>query len=251
MDRVFVFDLDDTLMWTEWIYNQAFLKLIMYLIDIWEKRIPSAGFLAQRLEHLTHEMVKEINPATGEPFGYSAERHPQTFVKFYKELCEEGWGEFSKLHAEAIKRIGYEIFSPANYIKAGLVPGAAEVFNYLKRKKDWLFLLTKGDKKVQEEKIAALGLDKVVLGYKIVSWNKTPDDFRFFKKSFKDCRCYSVGNSYFSDIKPALEAGFTGIFIPCYTWKAEPTPSPDEIDGQVIVVKKIKEIIELDKKSLI
>lgn len=241
--NVFIFDLDDTLMWNNYNYDLAKIEFLKWLIKVFKRRVPSSAYILHLNEEVDKKVEWEINPETGQKYGFTCQRFPTSLARTYRALCEEGWGEYNPILAEEVYGIGLMAFDPEQYRKAGLAPGAEEVLNYLKWREVGLRLLTKGDPSVQNHKIKALQLQRWFDDFHIVD-DKDADLFRSYEGSNK----ISVGNSFSSDIKPALEAGCGAIFIPCYTWSRESIEVeklPEEWQKKLWQIKKIEEIIPL------
>ena len=191
-------------------------------------------------------MVSEINPKTGKLYGFSMERFPSSLARCYQNLCQMGYGAYDNGTAQQIYTIGMTAFDHENYKKHGLVPGARKALNFLRKRKDELILITKGDRRVQQSKIDALELGAWFKKMLIVD-DKPPSLFEEIKKSFPGQPIFSVGNSFSSDIRPAIAGGVKGIFIPYFTWKAE-NIEPGECDPQMILtIPSIREIARLYK----
>ncbi len=250
MRKVFLFDLDDTLMRNEYTYSLATMKFFDLLLEVFNKRLPFIGGVAHRVEEVSHSMVKENDPATGQPFGFSINRFPETLVRCYEELCENGWGEYRSEIAEQVRTVGLSAFDKELYKKTGLVDNAVETLRFLEAQGDILALITKGDPEVQKRKIEALELHRWFPFREVVD-KKDEELFLRWKHAFGDVNplmTFSVGNSFSSDIRPALKAGIGAIFIPCYTWKAE-SIEKDELTNEeqqrFYQAKEIKEVIEI------
>lgn len=248
MWKVFIFDLDDTLMWNEYTYSLAFEKFYSFLMRAWKRRIPYIGSVARLAEDLNALMVKEINPATGKEYGFSMDRFPSSLVRCYKALCETGYGVYDEKIAHCIYGIGMTAFDSKNYKKHGFAPWARYALNFLRKQNDVLILVTKGDPRVQQRKIDALCLERWFSEIHIVE-NKPPELFAEFRNRFSGTAVLSVGNSFSSDIKPALQAGVKGIFIPYYTWKAESIDREGYDQSSLIVLQSIKQIVPLYKSG--
>jgi len=248
MRKLFIFDLDDTLMWNEYTYSLAFIEFCRYILKIFHRRAPFAGDIAQMIVEISHRKIKEIDPATSQLYGFSMHRFPDTLVDGYKMLCENGWGEYGNEYARHIHDIGMKAFDQSLYLKQGMVPGAKEVLNFLKSKGDNLVLMTKGDPRVQNKKIKALGLLNWFPEILIVD-NKTKENFKLVMRRRQAAgSIYSVGNSFSSDIRPGLDAGCCAIFIPCFTWRAESIDVGRLTQSEkkrLVIVKKITDIIEI------
>ena len=74
---------------------------------------------------------------------------------------------------------------------------------------------------MQAKKVVALQDAGIVFTSVEVVDSKASQEFRRMTSLAVSPEWYSVGNSYESDIVPAFEAGFRGIFIPVETcdWK--------------------------------
>ncbi|OGC38650.1 hypothetical protein A2V54_02635 [candidate division WWE3 bacterium RBG_19FT_COMBO_53_11] len=248
--RVFLWDLDDTLMWTSWAYSRAFSKFHDYLLELFDYRLIELRTLGTLSEQIDKDLIRAENPDTGKPYGYGMERFPTSLVKTYEWLCERGYGEYRELVARRIKMIGMEAFDPLGYKQQGLVKGARETLDYIREQGDVQILITKGEVLVQDYKIVALDLDRWFGEEIYIVDSKNKGTFEEHQRRFPVSRMYSVGNSYPSDVQPALEAGISAIYIPYYTWLGE--GSDAEVDpARVLQLRKVDEIIGLYKAGIL
>jgi len=91
-----------------------------------------------------------------------------------------------------------------------------------------VLLVTKGDLLDQERKLAQSGLGDLFHGVEIVS-EKTPDVYaRIFARHGDGAdRAMMVGNSMKSDVRPAIDAGGWGVFVPHgLSWALEHADPP-------------------------
>jgi putative hydrolase of the HAD superfamily len=91
-----------------------------------------------------------------------------------------------------------------------------------------VLLVTKGDLLDQERKLAQSGLGDLFDGVEIVS-EKTPDVYaRIFARHGDGAdRAMMVGNSMKSDVRPAIDAGAWGVFVPHgLSWAMEHADPP-------------------------
>ena len=235
--KVFIFDLDDTLYWNVHDYCYPILKFQKFILDILGHKAPHISTLMELEHQIDQERVKQ--------FGYSKERFPGTLVEVYRTICSRKNMPFDKKIADEIWQIGMEAFDVNRYKKNGLVKGAEETLDFLKERKDGLILLTRGDRNIQQLKINVLGLPKWFSRVLIVpAKNKTT--FKEIKSTFNPGRkIYSVGNSFRSDIRPALEVDLLGIYIPCETWEFSEEPEQvleDVCRKKLFIFQEIKEI---------
>lgn len=245
MRKVFIFDLDDTLYWNKHDYSYPILKFEKFLLDKLGHRAPHVSVIRELFSRIDRGRVHEINPATNSLYGYSMERFPGSMAECYRQICQQEGICWDPQIAEKVKEIGYEAFSEKLYKRKGLVKGAAEVLTFLKKQDDMLILLTKGDKQVQERKISILELNRWFEQI-IIGPLKTEGTFKGIAIKIQNSnQVWSVGNSFDSDIKPALEAGFKGIYIPYETWETrdETKKVLKGLDlNQVLVFNEIIEI---------
>ncbi|MEK7090726.1 MAG: hypothetical protein AAB930_04030 [Patescibacteria group bacterium] len=220
--RVFVFDLDDTLIDNVHDYAEPILDTCRLIVKTFGRKAPHVDVIIALEHEIDSRRVKETNPDTGQPFLYSMERFPGSMVEVYREIAKRvGVIPDSELEKD-FYAIGMRAFDKSRYAR-NVHPAAKRVLDYLTNKGDKIALLTKGDATVQRKKIAVLknaGISNFsavwVVGQKLsISFSLMARDFL---PSSARLTLYSVGNSYESDIKPALTAGFKGILVPVETW---------------------------------
>lgn len=108
-----------------------------------------------------------------------------------------------------------------------LLPHAAEVVAELSTRHR-LVLITKGDLLDQERKLAQSGLGELFHAVEIVS-DKTRVTYEraFARHGDGPARAMMVGNSMKSDVRPALDAGAWGVFVPHdLSWALEHAEPP-------------------------
>ncbi|MBY5934614.1 HAD family hydrolase [Tateyamaria omphalii] len=91
-----------------------------------------------------------------------------------------------------------------------------------------VLLITKGDLLDQERKLAQSGLGDLFDGVEIVS-DKTPSVYaRIFAAHGGADRGMMIGNSMKSDVRPMIDAGGFGVFVPHdLAWDLEAAEAPD------------------------
>lgn len=227
---VWFFDLDDTLVWSSTTYNQPFMALIQFFMEIFRNRIPYVGTIGRFQEAVYVRLENALNPRTGEPYGHSHDRFPDSLVQTYEWLCLLGFGEYDEKAANQCREIGLRAFEQTNYRRLGFVPDGEAVLNFLSKRHP-LVLVTKGDEWIQQKKIDALNLTLWFRDIYIVP-QKTSETYRTILSCLNDKKesliapssVVMVGNSASMDIHPALDAGMNGVFIPC------PASKEDNID---------------------
>ena len=218
MNKVLVFDLDDTLMDNVHDYAEPILNMARVIIRELGLKAPHIPGVTALYQEIDTKRFHEINSATGREFLYSMERFPGTLVEVYKTICRKAGGEPKKSVEEELYQIGMQAFDPAKY-RSKIHPGAISTINFILEQRDVPMLLSKGDEIVQSNKFSALDAGKLFVRSTIVD-TKNPDTFRkMLEGGFETYTAYSVGNDYEKDIIPALEVGFKGVFIPVETWE--------------------------------
>ena len=218
MNKVFVFDLDDTLMDNMHDYAGPILDMARVIIRELGSKAPHVSMIIAKEEEIDKARVHEINPATGHEFLYSMERFPGSLVMTYRYFCKNAKMEPSKTVEQELYSVGMQAFDPVNY-KNQVYPDYLSIIFFLYGQKDVPMLLSKGDKRVQSNKFSAINAGTHFFRSRIVD-NKTSEIFKQMVTGFQShCSWYSVGNDYDKDIVPALEAGFKGVWIPVETWE--------------------------------
>src|SRR3989344_7316755 len=216
--KLFVFDLDDTLIDNVHDYALPLADSAMVIIEELGAKAPHISKIVAIQQEIDSRRIKEINPKTGKPFLYSMDRFPGSLVEVYKHICAQAKVN-PRLHIEEeLFHIGLMAFDEEMYEK-NIKPGVKEVLHFIEDHNGISVLLSKGDSGVQAKKITALGVVSTDFAEIIVVDNKSASDFLKISRFRQHRTSYSVGNSYESDIAPALEAGYKGIFIPVETWE--------------------------------
>lgn len=215
--KLFVFDLDDTLIDNVHDYAQPILDAAGLIVEELGSKAPHVTKIINLEQEIDSRRVKEINPKTGKPFLFSMDRFPGSLAEVYKYICKEAKVSPKVNVEEKLFEIGLGAFDEERYAK-NIKPGAREVLDFIKNDDAISVLLSKGDRGVQSKKVIVLQDADMVFTEVIVVENKSSKDFADIRKGRGNRICYSVGNSYESDIVPALEAGYKGVFIFVETW---------------------------------
>ena len=111
-----------------------------------------------------------------------------------------------------------------------LLPHAADAVQ-VAREHAKVLLVTKGDLLDQERKLAQSGLGEMFDSVEIVS-DKTAETYkRVFADFAGPHRGMMIGNSMKSDVRPMIEAGGWGVFVPHdLAWYFEYAPAPEDAD---------------------
>lgn len=109
-----------------------------------------------------------------------------------------------------------------------------------------VLLITKGDLLDQERKLAQSGLGDLFDGVEIVS-HKTASVYTeiFARQGDGAGRALMAGNSLRSDVRPAIEAGGWGVYIPHdLTWELEQA-HPPEAEDRYRAIETLGQLAEL------
>ena len=228
--KKFIFDLDDTLIPTNQAYDDARIEFYNWLTMRFGYKCPSMH------DVLIHE--EKVNNRNKRKYGYMMERFPTSFRETYEHLCKGLGQKPTKREGAEVYDIGMSVFDKKKIKRNGMLPGAKETLEYLAQKEAALYMLTKGDPRIQEPKLALNRLYKWFDKSRIqIVQEKTPE-IMLEMLSGDTNAAYAVGNHYGSDIVPALKAGIKAVYIPFETW-----PYNQEVKK---LVKRSRKVIKLD-----
>jgi len=129
-------------------------------------------------------------------------------------------GEIAADDIARLQRMGYSLLR----LPATPLPGVESTLGYLREKGRWkMVVFTKGDLLDQEGKLDRSGLRRFFDDILIVS-NKDESAYRDLctREGISPDRLLMIGNSFKSDIEPALRIGGWAIHIPFHiTWQHE------------------------------
>ncbi|MGX9355192.1 HAD family hydrolase [Roseobacteraceae bacterium S113] len=128
-----------------------------------------------------------------------------------------------------------------------LLEGAAESIAALSQSHR-VILITKGDLLDQERKLAQSGLGEAFETVEILS-HKTPAAYAniFAQHGQGAARGLMVGNSMASDVRPMIEAGGWGVYVPSgFDWALEAAEAPTS--ERFVHIKSLRELPELVAK---
>jgi putative hydrolase of the HAD superfamily len=201
-----VFDGDDTLWMTEPLYDAA--------------RLEARGIVAGAgLDGATwEERERVIDVENVARFGFNMERFPTSCVEAYEELCRKTGRAVDPVTAERVRQAARLVFEG----DPPLAAEARETLLVLRAKGARLALLTKGDRDLQESRIARSGLRDLFHVIRIV-FEKSPADILEAVAALRIdvSSAWMVGNSVRSDVLPAIEAGLRVVWIPAHVWEHE------------------------------
>lgn len=202
MTQAVVFDLDDTLIHTIKIYNDA--------RDMAFAHMSKLGLDITGIEQVLYD-VEIINI---KKYGFSKERFPRSLAKVYGALCKAQGKTYDGYQGWFIEGIGWDIYECEYPVRDGVVEtlvALAEQYPDV-----LLILCTKGDKAVQTIKAHRSGVALYFDHIEVVD-HKTIDTYIQLADKYQltPSLCYMVGDSVKSDVNPSSYAGFNAVWVPC------------------------------------
>ena len=228
MKPTLIVDADDTL-WENNIYYEqctaAFVELMV-----------GQGFGQEEAERTVETVERERIPQVG----YAPEEFARSLVISYQRLCESYDRPIEDEVSDTVWKIGQAVIEYPIVLLDSVAETLARLSGHCR-----LLLLTKGDREVQESKLARSGLGHLFDWVQVVP-EKDAEVIRglLARYGLRPEQTWVVGNSPRSDINPALEAGVGAIYVPHpNTWKLE----LEEIPGteRVIVLNCFRELAAL------
>ena len=222
--KTIIFDLDDTLIKTSKLYNQAREEFSLLM--------ENSGFKKEEvLAKLDEIDIKNIHQ-----YGFVKERYPHSLGKTYEYFSKENSEKVDLELKKKIENLGWQVFRQI----PELVDGVYRVLDVLS-KRYFLILATLGDTQVQGKKLQLTGLKRYfsavyVLRYKNVEeYQNILTEHKLNKKD-----TWIVGNSVRSDLNPGLKLGINCILIPYLSWKFE---EEEPISENYLQLASLKEVL--------
>ena len=233
MQRGVIFDGDDTLWNTEWLYDDA------------RRRARDAVEAAGLDGVIWEETERRIDVENVERLGHGVLRFPTSCVEAYEACAPPRVGRSSL----ALRQRIFDVASTVFERQAPLVPNARETLTELASRGIRLALLTKGDPTIQRRRIEQSGLAP----FSIWSRSSSTKPRRTIRAlverlGVRADDALMVGNSVRSDVLPSLLAGVKPIWIDAHVWEYERQHDalPDE---GVIELDDLTELLDLVEMS--
>jgi putative hydrolase of the HAD superfamily len=199
---IIAFDADDTLWHNEGLFIAAQQKLKHLLAQYHSPEWVEERLFATEMRNLQH-------------FGYGIKAFALSMIETAVELTE---GRITGHEVQTIIDAAREMLTA----EVELLPHAAETLALLAQHYP-LMLITKGDLRDQEAKVARSGLADYFRYVEVVSDKRRETYATLLRRhNFAPERFLMVGNALRSDILPVLELGGTAVYIPYeLTWVHE------------------------------
>ena len=248
-NRLWVFDLDGTLIDTMFLYGYSYLDAARLMLEEFGGAAPHVSVLVNLIKSTNDGLVEANNPATGKPFHYHRRRFPTALQESYRQVCATIGREPKEDVLSRLWKIGDQVFDPGRY--PGVIkPEAAPLLRQLSRTGDAVVILTKGDDAVQHEKLAALKAAGVPYAAGIVVSDGKGHQFATLldNNHHEYEEFVAVGDTYAADIEPAVALGYRGIWLATESWqqvgKMDELRARARRDG-VTVIEHLRELFPL------
>ena len=217
------FDADDTLWHNETIFEKVHERYRELLAHYHDAATVDRTLFATEMRNL-------------ELYGYGVKGFTLSSIETAIQLTG------GKISAEEIRQIialGREMLAHP----VDILDGVVETLSALSGQHR-LLVITKGDLRDQERKLARSGLAAHFHHVEILSEKDERSYSALFRRHAIDpARFLMVGNSLKSDILPVLALGGAGAHVPYHiTWEAERVETPPRIDGRFFQLKNVREL---------
>lgn len=206
----FYFDLDDTLIFTQYKYNNAAMNCTAVLLREFGLHAPHPKSV---LDHFA-----SVDLRNTEKHGFRRSRFAASWQETYDHFAAAIGVAVREQTREEIEAIVATVTNPPFLVK----PEAEAVLSQLRPLAAEMFILTMGEERVQRNKVTALPVEvQRVFDGVIVVPRKDEKCFRKAMDGRDPSRCVMVGNSMRSDVLPAIASGAWAVYLPFETWAYE------------------------------
>ncbi len=209
MIKAIFLDMDDTLIVNTVLYEEAAAVMSGYLHHY---DVPLAE---------ARRMLAKVDKELFKTQGYSRERYPDVFEKVLLHYVPKA----GAARIETVRGFAEDVFSTVAKVK----PGTIEAVDLLTAKFP-VYIITQGDKEVQETRVSHLPFKKKLTGVFVVEKKRT-DIFSGIvnELGYAPHETVMIGDSLKSDVTPSVAAGMHAIWIEAHNWAVETTAAlPDE-----------------------
>lgn len=224
--RVIGFDADDTLWHNEIIFEKVHERYRALLANYHDAATVDQTLLATEMRNL-------------ELYGYGVKGFMLSTIETAIELTD---GKISAQEIRTIIGLGREMLDHP----VELLDGVTDVLATLAATHEVL-LITKGDLRDQERKLAKSGIAARFRGIEIVS-EKNPSTYAEIlqRRNIAPTEFLMVGNSLKSDVLPVLALGGSAIHVPyTLTWAHERATESPAAPGRFFQVSTLRDILPL------
>lgn len=213
-----IFDADDTLWHTEFLYDEA-RAIVVRLIA--EEGMGEASDIEERSRNIDANNYRSL--------GLSRSRFPKSMVDTYNFYCHKKHLSPNPQLQEAIHYYASAVFDRST----PTVEDARRTLEVLRANGCTLYMWTQGDAAIQERRIHESGLRGLFHEVTITPL-KSASELQSVLAAWRldPSSTWLVGNSIRSDINPALSLKLRAIWIPANVWDREREPIAEAIDPE-------------------
>lgn len=221
--RVIGFDADDTLWHNEVIFERVHARYCQLLARFHDEATVERTLFATEMRNL-------------ELYGYGVKGFALSAIETAIELSK---GQISAAEIRTLIGLGHEMLQHP----VELLDGVPEVLRGVAAD-HVLLLITKGDLRDQERKLAKSGLAELFVGVDIVSEKDEASYTKVLRRHHvAPSEFVMVGNSLKSDILPVLAIGGSAVHIPYpLTWQHERSLERPSAEGRFFELTGIREL---------
>ncbi len=212
-----MFDLDDTLIHC----NIYFDQVIDRFVDLMEQWFANDDIPREEIK----KTQLEFDLAGIQTKGFKAERFPESFLETYEFYCHLTGRLARSEEQSCLWQLGYSVFDS----DFRLYPHVFRTLSRLQREGHVLHLYTGGDPKIQRKKVEKVNLAPFFLDRIFVAQYKNREALETIlrERDLHRESSWMIGNSYRTDIIPALECDIGAIYIPpISTWAFDQVDIP-------------------------
>ena len=217
------FDADDTLWHNEIIFEKVHERYRALLARYHDAATVDRTLFATEMRNL-------------ERYGYGVKGFTLSSIETAIQLTA---GQISAEEIQQIIQLGQDMLTHPVDILDGVTETLAALAGQHR-----LLVITKGDLRDQERKLARSGLAAHFHHVEILSEKDEGSYAALFRRHSIDPRRFlMVGNSLKSDILPVLALGGAGVHVPYHiTWAAERVETPPQVSDRFFQIKSVREL---------
>ncbi|MFA6604168.1 MAG: HAD family hydrolase [Patescibacteria group bacterium] len=224
---VICFDLDDTLLPTNFRYHEASWKCGLIIARALGTTSVSPLEIIQLQSRIDEELLST--------YGFQIERFPQSWVRTYEYFCD-------RLGVEPNAAVSARLYNTASHFKYGpfrSFAGMKALLQRLRRSGCRLHLITMGVDHLQRRKVRQAGLEKCFETIQITARDKRSAMAEILRQA-QSRPVMMVGDSLKSDMRPAKELGITTV------WISHPLQDPSAVkpDHSIRSVHELPKLLE-------
>lgn len=232
MSKVICFDLDDTLIDSDYKFQLTFSDCIKIILLSFETHGPQIDEVLEIARNLDNDKIANYP----DDIKFKPQRLYDTWLETYAILCDKYHSTPKSYTKMQIKGIIGQNFDSPWYV----IPGVISVLEKLGQTDYKLEVLTAGEETIQHRKVENADLGRYFSHVEVV-----PNDKELYlaklAEKFGSENVVMIGNSARSDINPALKAGVKAIHIPRSTWHHYQQPL---VNDKGVVIESIYQLPE-------